>query len=67
MQQDISRAVQAGINLLEGDEPLPISPSEIEHLAQLKGLLKAIRTGQLVLATPDKIKEDEPQQEEGDV
>lgn len=61
--QDISRAVQAGINLLEGQDKLPIAPNEIEALAELKGLLRAIRLGQLVVASPDRIKEDKPQQE----
>lgn len=64
-QQNIARAIGAGINLLDGREPLPIAPKDIEALAQLKNLLLAIANGQLVLATPDKIK-DEPQLEGGE-
>lgn len=64
--QDISRAIQAGINLLDGRDPLPIPPSDIESLAELKSLLKAIRLGHLRIASPDKIKEDKPQNIEGE-
>ena len=61
--QNITRAVEAGINLLEGRDKLPIAPNDIEALAELKGLLRAVRVGQLVIATPDKIKEEIPPQE----
>ena len=58
--QDISNAIQAGIDLLEGRDPLPIPPCDIQALAELKNLLVAIRLGKLKIASPDKIKtEDE--------
>lgn len=64
--KDISKAVMAGINLLEGQDRLPIAPSDIEALAELKGLLRAIRLGHLIVASPDRIKPEERPPQEGE-
>jgi hypothetical protein len=62
-QQNIARAIAAGINLLDGREPLPIAPKDLEALAQLKNLLLAIVNGQLVIASPEMLKETTQQEE----
>lgn len=51
---DISRAVIAGLEALS-DRDVKVRSDLIEDLSVLKNLLKAIRAGQLVVASPERI------------
>ena len=51
---DISRAVIAGLEALS-DRDVKVRSDLIEDLGVLKNLLRAIRTGQLVIASPERI------------
>ena len=51
---DISRAVIAGLEALS-DRDVKVRSDLIEDLGVLKNLLRAIRAGQLVVASPERI------------
>ena len=54
MQHDISKFIQLGLQTLSSDE-VKIPSSQIEDLAAFKEILKAVLSGQLILATPDRV------------
>lgn len=51
---DISRAIIAGLEVFD-DREIRVPAHLLEDLATLKSVLKNIRTGVLVIATPDRI------------
>lgn len=57
-QEQINKAMIAGFETL-CSEDIRVKASSIEDLANFKELLRAILSGQLVLASPDRIKDEE--------
>jgi hypothetical protein len=73
MEHDISRFLSAGLDALSSDD-VKIPASKIEDLANFKEILRAVLSGQLIIASPDRVipeglktpnKEPEPEQESG--
>lgn len=57
----INNAILAGINLLSSED-VKIPTKDLEVIANLKGLLQAFASGDLVIVTPDKVKDFEEQE-----
>lgn len=57
---ELANAFNVGYRLLNGED-LKVPGKDIEALATFKNLLRAILEGQLILATPDRVK---PEREE---
>lgn len=53
-RQNIFRALNAGLNHLSDPEVRPRA-DQIDDLAELKGILRAVINGQLIIATPDRL------------
>jgi len=51
---NISKSIQTGLIVLSNDD-VKVPASQIEDLAQFKEILRAVLSGQLVLATPDRV------------
>ena len=60
--QQFFRALNAGLTHFE-DRDVRVRSDLVDDIANLKGIVRAILNGQLVLASPDQIKEDKPPQE----
>lgn len=54
MIQDISKMITAGLSVLSSDE-VRVPTSQVEDLAGLKEILRAVLNGKLVLASPDRV------------
>jgi hypothetical protein len=52
--QNFTDAITCGLNTLS-DSEIRVSVKDIENLSVLKAILKALISGELVLATPDRI------------
>jgi len=64
--EQLTQSFQVGLQTLSSED-VKVSSKDIEALANFKDILKAILSGQLVIATPDKIKsEDETPETDGE-
>ena len=54
----LTEAITAGLSLLSSDD-IKVSTKDIEALANFKGILKGIISGELILASPDRIIPDD--------
>ena len=55
---DITSAISAGFNLLSSED-VTVPAKELENLATFKVILMRLLQGELVLATPDRLKDPE--------
>lgn len=53
-QHDLTKSIQTGLKTLSSED-VKIPSKDIEDLANFKDILKAILSGQLVIATPDRV------------
>jgi len=52
--EELTKIILAGLNTLSSED-VKVSAREIEALAGFKEILRAILSGELILATPDRV------------
>ena len=65
-QDDIQPAVKAGLNYFDTKEVLPLEGTSIEDIACLKGLFRAILSGNVTLKFPAPVVEPPKTGKDGD-
>ncbi len=62
---EVSNAIVTGLRTLS-DPGTKVSGNDIESLAIFKNILRAILAGELILASPDALKQPEVEKKKGD-